>query len=78
MTLSKMSTNRVMALEPYTPFIQDYSYVVYSWSGALHLFIWTRQYNIFYDLYGIGWITALKLIININDTCMFVRVSVCK
>ena len=41
-TLSKISTNRIMALEPYTPFIQDYSYGIYSWSGALHLFIRTR------------------------------------
>ena len=32
----------------------------------------------FYDVYGIGWETTLKYIININDTCMFVRVSVCK
>ena len=32
----------------------------------------------FYDLYGIGWKTTLKYIISINDTFMFVRVSVCK
>ena len=50
MTSSKMSTNGVMALEPYIPFIQDYSYVVYSWSISLHLLIRTRLLNtIFYD-----------------------------
>ena len=36
MKSSLMSTNRVTALEPYIPFIKDYSYVVYSWSRALH------------------------------------------
>ena len=42
MTSSKMSTYTVTALEPYTHFIKDYAYVVYSWSRALHLFIRTR------------------------------------
>ena len=42
MTLSKMSTYTVTALEPYTPVIEDYAYVVYRWSRALHLFIRTR------------------------------------
>ena len=37
MTSSKMSTNRVTALKPYIPSIQDYSYVVYSWSRSSHL-----------------------------------------
>ena len=44
MTSSK-STNRVTALEPYIPFIQDYSYVIYSWSRSLHLLIRTRLLN---------------------------------
>ena len=46
MTSSKMSANTVTALEPYTHVIEDYAYVVYSWSRALHLFIRTRKYNI--------------------------------
>ena len=45
MTPSKMSTNRATALEPYIPFIQDYSYVVYIWSRSLHLLIRTRLLN---------------------------------
>ena len=50
MTSSKMSTNRVATLEPYIPLIQDYSYVLYSWSKSLHLLIRTRLLNtIFYD-----------------------------
>ena len=49
LTSTLMSTNRVTApaLDPYIPFIKDYSYVVYSWSRALHLFIRKRSYNIF-------------------------------
>ena len=42
MTSSMMSTNRVTALEPYIPFIQDHSYVVYSKSRSLHVLIRTR------------------------------------
>ena len=42
MTSSKMSTNTVTALEPYTHAIEDYAYVVYNWPRALHLFIRTR------------------------------------
>ena len=42
MTSALMSTNIVTALEPYIPFIKDYSYVVYSWSRALYLFIRKR------------------------------------
>ena len=61
MTSSMMSTNRVTALEPYIPFIRDHSYVAYSKSRSLHVLIKTRLSNtIFYDWYGIGWITALK------------------
>ena len=45
MTSSKMSTNRVTVLEPYIPFIQDYSYAVYSWSRSLHLLIRARLLN---------------------------------
>ena len=45
MTSLKMSTNRVMAPESYIPFIQDYSYVVYSWSLSFRLLIWTRLLN---------------------------------
>ena len=41
-----MSTYTVTALEPYTYVIEDYAYVVYSWSIALHLFLTTRLYNI--------------------------------
>ena len=44
-TSSKMSTNRVTALELYIPFIQDYSYAGYSWSRSLHLLIRTRLLN---------------------------------
>ena len=44
-TSSKMSTNRVTALELYIPFIQDYSYVGYSWSRSLHVLIRTRLLN---------------------------------
>ena len=45
MTSSKMSTNRVTALELNIPFIQDYSYAVNSWSRSLHLLIRTRLLN---------------------------------
>ena len=46
MTASKMSTNRVTALELYIPFIQDYSYVIsYSRSRSLRLLIRTRLLN---------------------------------
>ena len=44
-TSSKMSTNRVTALEPYIPFIQDYSCAVYSWSRSLHILIRTSLLN---------------------------------
>ena len=47
MTSSLLSANSVNALEPYIPFIHNYSNDVYSWSSALHLFIIsTRKYNI--------------------------------
>ena len=50
MTPFKMNTYRVMTLEPYLPFIQDYSYVVYSWSISWHLLIRTCLLNtIVYD-----------------------------
>ena len=46
MTSLKMNTNRVTALEPYIPFIQDYSYALYSWSRSLHLLIRTRSFSV--------------------------------
>ena len=50
MTSSNMRSNRATALEPYIPFIQDYSYVIYSWSISLHFLIRTRLLDtIFYD-----------------------------
>ena len=47
-TPTKMGTNRVMALEQNMSFLQDYSYVVYSWSRSLHLLIRTRLLNIIF------------------------------
>ena len=39
MTSSLVSTNRVMALEPYIPLIKDYQNFAYIWQIALHFFL---------------------------------------
>ena len=77
MTSPLMSTNRVTALELYIPFIKDYSYM-YTVGPEHCIHLYGHVNTTFYDLYGIGWKTTLKYIISINDTFMFVRVSVCK
>ena len=79
MTSSKMSTNRVTALEAYIPFIQDYSYVVYSWSRSLHILIriLLLKYNIFMTSMVFAGKQYLKKVININDTGTKRRVCPC-